>query len=172
MELGNHSEFLNVMSRNEMLSMYFVHDGGETAKWRLKGHSQDRFWQFVSSWAVMVSKPSDLGFSNDGYCLPALNYIENQITTTKRDNGLLFNDVAISATNFNDELRKTKLQRLESVADIVNGSKESFIVWIKQNEEGDMLRGLIPGAIEVKGSDTPSTKKTNCSALRTTSSEF
>jgi hypothetical protein len=159
MELGNHSEFLNVMSRNEMLSMYFVHDGGETAKWRLKGHSQDRFWQFVSSWAVMVSKPSDLGFSNDGYCLPALNYIENQITTTKRDNGLLFNDVAISATNFNDELRKTKLQRLQSVADIVNGSKESFIVWIKQNEEGDMLRGLIPGAIEVKGSDTPDYKE-------------
>jgi DNA modification methylase len=159
MELGNHSEFLNVMSRNEMLSMYFVHDGGETAKWRLKGHSTDRFWQFVSSWAVMVSKPSDLGYSNEGYCLPELNYLEHQITTSKRDNGLLFNDVAISATNFNDELRKTKEQRLNSVADIVNNSDESFIVWVKQNEEGEYLRKLIPDAIEVKGSDSPEYKE-------------
>jgi superfamily II DNA or RNA helicase len=159
MELGNHSEFLNIMGRNEMLSMYFVHDGGETAKWRLKGHSQDRFWQFVSSWAVMVSRPSDLGYSNDGYCLPDLNYIENQITTEKRDNGLLFNDVAISATNFNDELRKTKEERLSRVAEIVNNSDESFIVWIKQNEEGEALRKMIPGSIEVKGSDNPEYKE-------------
>lgn len=159
MELGNHSEFLNIMSRNEMLSMYFVHDGGDTAKWRLKGHSVDRFWQFVSSWAVMVSKPSDLGYSNAGYQLPELNYIEHQITTEKRSNGLLFNDVAISATNFNAELRKTKEQRLNQVASIVNNSDESFIIWIKQNEEGEYLKKLIPGAIEVKGSDAPEYKE-------------
>jgi DNA modification methylase len=159
MELGNHSEFLNVMGRNEMLSMYFVHDGGETAKWRLKGHSVDRFWQFVSSWAVMVSKPSDLGYSNEGYCLPDLNYIEHQIITDKRDNGLLFNSVAISATNFNQELRETKEHRLNKAAEIVNNSDESFIVWIKQNEEGDYLRKLIPGSIEVKGSDSPEYKE-------------
>jgi hypothetical protein len=60
MELGNHAEFLNVMTRNEMLSMYFVHDGGETAKWRLKGHAEDDFWQFVASWSVMLAKPQDL----------------------------------------------------------------------------------------------------------------
>jgi superfamily II DNA or RNA helicase len=159
MELGNHSEFLNVMSRNEMLSMYFVHDGGETAKWRLKGHSIDRFWQFVSSWAVMVSKPSDLGYSNDGYCLPELNYIEHQITTDKRDNGLLFNSVAISATNFNQELRETKEHRLNKAADIANNSDEQIIIWIKQNEEGEYLRKMIPGAVEVKGSDTPEFKE-------------
>lgn len=159
MELGNHAEFLNVMSRNEMLAMYFVHDGGETAKWRLKGHSVDRFWQFVSSWAVMVSKPSDLGYSNEGYCLPALNYIERQIVTKARDNGQLFNDVAISATNFNQELRQTKEERLNAVVEIVNNSDESFIIWVKQNEEGEYLRKLIPGSVEVKGSDTPEYKE-------------
>lgn len=159
MELGNHSEFLNIMGRSEMLSMYFLHDGGETAKWRLKGHSQDRFWQFVSSWSIMISNPSDLGYSNDGYCLPELNYIEHQIVTEKRDNGLLFNDVAISATNFNQELRDTKHYRLNKAIKIVNNSDESFIIWVKQNEEGEYLKKMIPGAIEVKGSDSPEYKE-------------
>lgn len=159
MELGNHSEFLNVMGRNEMLSMYFVHDGGDTAKWRLKGHSVDRFWQWVSTWAVMISKPSDIGFSNEGYELPPLNYIEHQISTGKRDNGLLFNDVAISATNFNSELRQTKEDRLNKAAEIANASDEQFIIWIKQNEEGEYLKKLIPGAKEVKGSDTTEYKE-------------
>ena len=63
MELGNHSEFLNVMSRTEMLAMFFVHDGGETSKWRLKGHARDKFWEFVSNWAAVFTKPSDLGYS-------------------------------------------------------------------------------------------------------------
>ena len=76
MELGNHAEFLNVMSRQEMLAMYFVHDGGETAKWRLKGHCESLFWQFISSFAVMLSKPSDIGFSDEGYILPPLQYHE------------------------------------------------------------------------------------------------
>jgi DNA modification methylase len=147
------------MSRNEMLAMYFVHDGGETAKWRLKGHSEKIFWQWVSSWAIMLSKPSDIGFTNDGYNLPALNYIEKQIVTNKRDNGELFNNVAISATNFNQELRITKVERLSEVAEIVNNSTEPFIIWVKQNEEGEELRRLIPDAVEVKGNDTPEYKK-------------
>lgn len=154
MELGNHSEFLNVMSRTEMLAMYFVHDGGETAKWRLKGHCEQVFWDWVSSWAVMLSKPSDIGFSASGYDLPDLNLIERTITTKQRDNGMLFNDVAVSATNFNAELRLTRVERLSQVIEIVNGSKENFIIWIKQNEEGEYLRKMIPDAVEVKGSDS------------------
>lgn len=159
MELGNHSEFLGIMPRNEVLSMYFTHDGGETAKWRLKGHSEKLFWRFVSSWAIMLSNPSDIGFNAKGYDLPKLNYVEKQLVTEKRNNGLLFNDVAISATNFNAELRVTKVERLDEVADIVNNSTETFIIWIKQNEEGEMLRKLIPDAIEVKGSDSPEFKE-------------
>ena len=159
MELGNHSEFLDVMSRNEMLAMYFVHDGGETAKWRLKGHATKLFYQFVGSWAIMLNKPHDIGFSKDGYVLPQLHITEKVIQTPKRDNGLLFNETAISATNFNQELRITKLERLTEAAKIVNSSKENFIIWIKQNEEGEELRKLIPEAIEVKGSDSPEYKE-------------
>ena len=155
MELGNHSEFLDVMSRNEMLAMYFVHDGGETAKWRLKGHAIKSFYQFVGTWAIMLNKPQDIGFTMDGYNLPSLNLIERQIITSKRDNGSLFNDTAISATNFNSELRLTKKERLDEVVRIVNSKpNENFIIWIKQNEEGEMLKKLLPDAIEVKGSDT------------------
>lgn len=159
MELGNHAEFLDVMSRNEMLAMYFVHDGGETAKWRLKGHATKLFYQFVGSWAIMLNKPHDIGFSKDGYILPQLNITEKVIQTPKRDNGLLFNETAISATNFNHELRITKVERLSEAAKIVNKSNENFIIWIKQNEEGDELRKLIPDAVEVKGSDTQDYKE-------------
>ena len=155
MELGNHSEFLDVMSRNEMLAMYFVHDGGETAKWRLKGHAVKLFYQFIGTWAIMLNKPDDIGFEMPGYNLPSLNLIEKQITTPKRDNGSLFNDAIISATNFNAELRLTKKERLNEVVKIVNNRPdENFIIWIKQNEEGEMLKKLLPDAVEVKGADS------------------
>lgn len=160
MELGNHSEFLDVISRNEMLAMYFVHDGGETAKWRLKGHAVKLFYQFIGTWAIMLNKPMDIGFEMKGYNLPTLNLIERQIITPKRDNGSLFNDAIISATNFNQELRLTKVNRLDEVVSIINSKpKENFIIWIKQNEEGDLLKKLLPDSVEVKGSDTNEWKK-------------
>jgi len=160
MELGNHAEFLDVMGRNEMLAMYFVHDGGETAKWRLKGHAIDTFYRFVGTWSIMLSKPSDIGFeTHEGYSLPPLNLIERTIATEKKDNGQLFNETAISATNFNQELRLTKVSRMSEVVDIVNASDEQFIIWVKQNEEGDYLRKAIPDAVEVKGSDTTEHKE-------------
>ena len=160
MELGNHSEFLDIMSRNEMLSMYFIHDGGNTSKWRLKGHAKNIFYKWVSSWAIMLSKPSDIGFNDaKGYNLPKLNMVKKEIKTNKRNNGLLFNNIAVSATNFNQELRITKIDRLEEAAKIVNSSKENFIIWIKQNEEGELLKKLIPESVEVKGSDLPEYKE-------------
>lgn len=160
MELGNHSEFLDIMSRNEMLAMYFVHDGGETAKWRLKGHAVKMFYQFVGSWAIMLNKPNDIGFEMIGYDLPKLNLMENQIKTPNRNNGNLFNGAIISATNFNTELRLTKIERLDEVVKLVNDKPdENFIIWIKQNEEGEMLKKLLPEAIEVKGSDSNEWKK-------------
>ena len=159
MELGNHSEFLNVMSRNEMLAMYFVHDGGDTAKWRIKGHAETRFWEFVAQWSVMLSKPSDIGFSATGYDLPTLHYIDKQIKIESRENGKLFNDVSVSATEFNQELRITKVPRMDEVVQIVNASNEPFIIWIKQDEEGDYLREKIEGAIEVRGSHSPEYKE-------------
>lgn len=154
-ELGNHSEFLNVMNRNEMLAMYFIHDGGNTSSWKLKPHGHKYFWSFVSEWAIMLCNPSDIGFEMQGYDLPELKLIEKKIITSKRESsGLFFNDTAVSATNFNQELRLTKIERLSEAAAIVNSSSENFIIWVKQNEEGEELKRLIPGSVEVKGSDT------------------
>lgn len=158
MELGNYSEFLNIMSRNEMLAMYFVHDGGETSKWRLKGHSKKIFWQWVSTWAIMFQHPKDIGFDTPGFDLPPLNLIEKQIETELRG-GRLLNETAVSATNFNKELRLTKVKRLAEVSNIVNNSDETFIIWVKQNEEADEIKKLIPDAIEVRGDDTPEFKE-------------
>lgn len=159
MELGNHSEFLDVMPRNEMLAMYFVHDGGETAKWRLKGHCQQAFYDWVSEWAIMMNHPSDIGFTAQGYDLPGLNYLNREIKTQYRENSKLFNDIAISATNFNQELRFTKIERLDEVVEIANASDEQFLISVKQNEEGEYLRTRINGCFEVSGSDTNEWKK-------------
>lgn len=159
MELGNHSEFLGVMSRNEMLAMYFVHDGGDTAKWRLKKHAVNDFWAWVTSWAIMINKPSDIGFSDEGYILPELIISEKVIVTPKRDNGMLFNDVAVSATNYNGELRLTKVERMEQAAEIVKNSEDNFIIWVKQNEEADYLKKLLPDAVEVRGNEKPEIKE-------------
>lgn len=153
MEIGNYSEFLDVLPRNEMLAMYFVHDGGETSKWRLKGHAQKKFWEWVSSWAIMFQKPSDIGFEQDGFDLPPLNIIERRIATPLKE-GFLFNPSTVSATDYNGELRATMNERLAVVAEIVNASTENFIIWIKHIEEGVLLKKLIPGSIEVSGSDT------------------
>lgn len=155
-ELTNHSEFLSIMPSSQVLAMYFTHDGGiDMVKWKLKGHAVKHYWAWVSTWAIMLDNPCDIGYPMDGYNLPSLNLIENQIKTPKRDNGSLFNDTAISAINFNSELRATKELRLQRVVDIVNSRPgETFIIWIKQNEEGETLRRLLPEAIEVKGSDT------------------
>lgn len=159
MEIGNHAEFLNIMTRSEMLAMYFVHDGGDTAKWRLKGHAIKQFYHFIASWAVMLNKPNDIGFCMDGYDLPSLNMIEHKIETIKRNNAMLFNDLAVNATNFNEELRQTRQDRLFKAAQIANSTTDQVIIWIKHNEEGKWLLDNIPGSKEVKGSDEPELKK-------------
>lgn len=159
MELGNHAEFLDVMSYSEMLAMYFVHDGGNTSKWRIKGHAVSKFYGWVSTWATMLSNPSDIGFDGSKYILPELRLIEKQVKTEDRDNGQLFNNTAVSATDFNKELRLTKVERMDEVAEIVNNSSEPFIVWVNQNEEEDLVCSLIPDAVAVRGSEKPEIKE-------------
>ncbi len=166
MELGNHSEFLDVMSRDEMLAMYFVHDGGETAKWRLKGHAKKRFYSWMGTWATVITSPADLGYKDESvkYKLPELTYHEIQVKTPKKDNGMLFNDTAVSATDFNKELRETLEYRIDSVMDAVNKHKgEQILIWVNQNEEGDKLEKLLKdyGCRQVKGSDSIEDKEKN-----------
>lgn len=151
-EIGNHSEFLDVMDANDMRMRWFVRDEGMN-NYRLKGHADLDFYGWIASWASVLRKPSDIGFDSDGYELPSLNYYENKITTDKKDNGKLFNDTSVNATEFNKELRLTIIPRLELVAKIVNESSENFIIWINQNEEEDLLLKLIPDAKAVRGNE-------------------
>ena len=158
MEIGNHSEFLQYQTRLEMLATYFINDMDHTSKWRLKKHAIDTFYQSISNWALMLSKPNDIGFEMNGYDLSDINYQEHQIETDKTNNGMLFNDLKISATDFNSELRRTQKQRIEKAASLANSKKEPFIVWVKQNEESSLITKMIDGAVEVKGSDSPEYK--------------
>lgn len=157
-EIGNHSEFLNVLDAQDMRSKWFVRDEGMN-NYRLKMHAKVDFYAWISSWACMITDPSDIGFDGSNFILPELNYVERHLHTTARDNGKLFNDASINATNFNAELRFTKVERLAQVVDIVNSSKEQFIVWVKQNEEADYLMQLIPDAVEVRGNDNTTLKE-------------
>jgi len=153
MELGNHAEFLNVMTRSQMLSMYFVHDGGETSKWRLKGHCKVSFWDWVASWSVMLSNPVDLGYENDFFDLPKLNIHEVIV-----DEDYPF-QIAKTLTERRDARRDTVELRVSKSADIANSLNEPVIIWCDRNDESDLLKKSIPGSIEIRGSHTNEYKK-------------
>lgn len=159
-ELGNHCQFLNIMSRTEMLATFFVHDGGDTSKWRLKGHAIDKFWEWVAHWAVLFTKPSDIGYDDledKKYSLPN-KYTFEHVVPSKSTDGLLF---AMDATDLNSrrQARRDSLEdRCQLAADIVNKSDDCFIVWCDLNMESETLKKLIPDSVEVKGSDKESHK--------------
>ena len=145
MELGNHSEFLGVMSRTEMLAMYFVHDGGQTSKWRLKGHAEGIFWEWMASWAVFIDNPANLGYDDAGYQLPDLNIHEvvvdgdeplrEQLTLTQRR-----------------EARKESLElRCQAAADLVNSNDEQWLVWCDLNAESQRLYELCEDSFQIRG---------------------
>ena len=165
MELGNHSQFLDVMGYNKMLAMYFIHDAQQTQKWRLKGHAVKKFYEFIASWSIMFNKPSDIGFKDKGYDLPELIINENQVKTEVPD-GFLFGGTAVSATDFNKSLRETESERISEVLQIVEQlGKEQIIIWTKQNKEAEniykILSGLGYDCRNVQGSDNPETKSKN-----------
>ena len=164
-EIGNHSEFLNIMSSIDMVAKYFTTDKSRNDgnKYRLKKYAEKDFYKWIKSWAIVGEKPSDFSneFDDSLYELPPLNLIEYKIQTSKKDNGKLFNDVSVGACDYNSELRRTKEERLNKAADIVLNSNESFIIWVKHNDEGEYLKKLLPEAVEVKGSDKIEVKEKN-----------
>lgn len=147
MELGNHSEFLGVMTRNEMLAMYFIHDGGETSKWRLKGHAQDVFWNWMTSWAVVVCNPRDLGYEIEGYDLPKLN-----VTQIVADGDEVITE-SLSLTERRKARKESLEERCQAAAKLVNESDEQWVIWCDLNDESKRLKELINDSVEVKGSD-------------------
>lgn len=157
-EIGNHSEFLNVLDAQDMRAKWFVRDEGMN-NYRLKGHAKSDFYGWISSWAVMLTNPRDLGFDGSNYILPKLEYFEKNIETIVRENGKLFNEGSVNATSFNKELKLTLISRFDEVANIVNNSNEQFIVWVNQNEEEKKALELIPDAISVNGSEKNEVKE-------------
>lgn len=160
MELGNHAEFLDIMTRKEMLSTYFVHDSGDTQTWRLRGHAEDKFWEFVATWAVSLTKPSDLGYSDEGFILPSLNYHEI-ILASKPQDGCLFT-VEAKTMKQRRKARKISLNdRVEKAVEIIGKSKEIFLVWCNLNYESEMLTKKIKGSVEIAGKHNIEYKETN-----------
>lgn len=149
MELGNHAEFLQVMRRPEMLATFFVHDGGRTSQWRLKGHAVKAFWEWVASWAVMMSMPSDLGYSDDGFLLPPVNI--EQIVVDK--SGYLVKEAQTLQDRRRARTDSLDLRVQRAVDIVMSKPEESWLVWCDLNKESEALTKAIPGAIEVKGSD-------------------
>ena len=159
MELGTQCEFLGIMSQIEMLAMFFVHDGGDTAKWRLKGHGKRKFFEWLATWSVFISKPSDLGFEDKGHELTDLIFHEHIIESGVTDG--LFAPIAIGLMDRNRARRDTIDVRVEAAAIIANGIDDQCLIWCNLNDESAGLTNAIAGSVQVTGSDLPETKTKN-----------
>jgi hypothetical protein len=152
MELGNHAEFLGIMSKTEMLAMFFVHDGGETSKWRVKKHAEADFWKWVASWAVMIRRPSDLGYDDSAFVLPRLHYHQHTVPCEWSENYLF--PIEAKTLRERQQARRDSLdERVKLSADLVNSSNDQWLLWCNLNEESEKLASLIGDAVEVTGSD-------------------
>lgn len=161
-EIGNHSEFLGIMPRHEMLSAFFVHGDmgkGERQGWRLKGHAEQAFYRWLSSWAMSVRLPSDIGYPDDGYILPDLSIQPLWVDSDYVPSGMLFNPGMLHGIQQRHEVRRATMDvRCQAAADLVNGDDEQWIVWHGLNDEGYQLVRQIEGAVLVEGSDSPDAK--------------
>lgn len=160
-ELGNQCEFLGVMTRTEMLATYFVNDTGDTGTWRLKGWGASKFWEWMGTWAVVVRNPSDIGFDGAEYILPPLQYIEHVVETEQ-----LGDELFARPAQTLQERRKAQRDSLEArcraLAEVVKAEPdEPWLIWCHLNDEAELIADLIPGAINVQGSDAPETKAKN-----------
>lgn len=155
-EIGNHSEFIGCMSRVEMLSMFFYHDGSDTAKWSVKRHGVKDFWTWVSSWAVSIDKPSDFGYPDDGFKLPELIVKEEIVPVDFYSSAgdMLFRIPALSAADYHKEKRLTADDRAAKTKDIIDTINGIACVWCETNYEADALKKILPHAVEVRGSDS------------------
>ena len=159
MELGNHSEFLGCMDRTEMLAMFFIHDGGDTSKWRIKGHAAGKFWDWVASWACMVTKPSDLGYDDGDFELPPIDIQTHVIDSGLNQEGRLF---AVTETTLSEQQKARRSiieMKADRIAGYVNSSDDAWLIWCDLNAESEHLAMSIPDAVEVRGADSPEWKE-------------
>lgn len=151
LEILNQAEFLGIMKANEALSIWFINDSKQAGNYRLKKHAVKSFWEWVSTWAICMSKPSDIGFADDGYHLPPLNEI---VEVVDRHELLedYDSDIKMNATSYHREMKKSAASRVAKTAEIAQCIDGQVVIWCNTNEEADMLKNAIPDAIEVRGS--------------------
>lgn len=149
-EIANHAHVLRVMTREEMLSIFFVHDEQE---WRLRGHAHENYYQWLSSWATAIKKPSDLGYSDEGYILPPLTVNPVFVDTDIASEGKLF-FTGLKGISDRSKVRKATIEdRLAAVKEIVNNADGQVIVWCGLNDEAKAVTRIIKGAVEISGDD-------------------
>lgn len=160
-EIGRHAEFLGIMSNAEMLAAFFINDMKQKdGVYRLKRHAVKPFYRWLSSWGMAVKKPSDLGYSNEGYILPG---IDVQVITTNSDytpEGMMpgFFVGSISAADAHKVRRATIDDRISTIAECVNSSPDQWVIWTGLNDEADALTKAIPDSLNIHGGLTPDQK--------------
>lgn len=169
LELGNHAQFLGVMDSNEMISRWFINDSMKAGGYRLKRHAEKDFWAWVASWSVCIGKPSDLGYPDEGFSLPELHIHEHTIEVDHaraHAQGRLMLGGKLSATEMWAEKRATIKGRCEQAASLVENAPDvPWIVWVETNDEADLLKGMLPYAVEVRGSESFKAKEEKLEAF-------
>lgn len=177
-ELGTSSEALGYMGHMDMLGRFFTNKdghsshklmrrmkgGGPAQAWRFKGHAEDQFWRWVSSWARAIRKPSDYGFADDGFHLPPLEHRETVVEARTTRDGVLFDLPAVGLREEREETRRTLTERCEAAASVI-ADADSAVMWCHLNDESKLLAHLVDGAVELSGSDDPDTKEAKLSAF-------
>ncbi len=154
-ELANHAEFLGLMPRNEFLASWFIHDD---QGWRMKGHAVQPFYRWLASWAIAMRKPSDIGYSDEGYELPPLT-ITDHVVEGGDPGGMLFPELGLKGIQGRQKARRASVpDRVACAADLAVGD-EQWILWTGLNEEADSLADIVDGAVNVQGKDSYDTKR-------------
>ena len=156
-EIGTSSEFLGIMSRSEMLATYFIHDGGDTSKWRLKKAGVNKFWEWFATWAIYFNSPADLDYDAKDYELPKLN-LKKIYTKSEVEDYEMFVRLAETLEERRNARKESMDDRTQQAADLCNNSSEQWLVWCDFNNESAMLKSKLTDCVEVKGSDSPEFK--------------
>lgn len=167
-ELGTSSEALGYLGHADMMTKFFKKVDGKARlsrkeenkgeNWRFRGHAEKDFWRWVTSWARAIRRPSDMGFSDDGYILPPLTFRQHVVETTQLAEGMLFALPAVGLREQRGERKRSIEERCAKAAELV-GASDCSIAWCHLNPEGDLLEKMIPGCVQVKGSQSDDEKE-------------
>ena len=173
-ELGTSAEALGELGYVDMLNQFFINDQHTTAPnrlwdgggWRFKHHAEQPFWRWVSSWARALRRPSDLGFADQGFDLPPLDVQETVVAAKVVKPGMLFDVAAVGLQDEREARRRTINERCYAAASIVNATTHPAVMWCHLNAEGNTLKGMVPGAVQVAGSDSDAMKESKFRAFQ------